>query len=448
MEFQAVVMAAGRGSRMTEITSGCPKYLLPVGNLPLVFYPLYTLQQAGFQEAIVVVPETVKTKSLVDMLSGRLDMKLDIVSIPSQEEWGTADSLRFIKSKIKTDIIVITCDLVTDFPLCELADIFRAHDASLAILLSDVPSLKDASIPGYKGKHCEEKDIIGINNCNGKLVLLNSEADFEEEIPMKVSLLKRNPIIHMYSNLMDGHVYIMKKWIVDYLSNNESISTLKGELLPLLVKKQKKIKSNKESNIQNMTSSVTSFNVEKDIYSYVKEDRIKDLISKLSDKCDMEDKTQISCYAHIAKSSLFMRVNTLAAYAEINRQISRHLSSISNKLNLSKSLITAHQYKSNISNDSIIGDHTIVAEKASIKKSVVGPNCQLKEKVKIINSVIMDHVTIEEGSHIQGSIICSNTHLGKQCEIKDSIIGRGQNVADSCKLSHQVLQDVDRLLEI
>lgn len=47
-EFQAVVLAAGKGSRMTEITAGKPKCLLPVGNKPLVWYPLFRLQRTGF----------------------------------------------------------------------------------------------------------------------------------------------------------------------------------------------------------------------------------------------------------------------------------------------------------------------------------------------------------------------------------------------------------------
>lgn len=48
LEFQAVVLAAGRGSRMSEITTGKPKCLLPIGPKPLVWYPLYKLQTSGF----------------------------------------------------------------------------------------------------------------------------------------------------------------------------------------------------------------------------------------------------------------------------------------------------------------------------------------------------------------------------------------------------------------
>lgn len=48
VEFQAVVLAAGKGSRMSEITTGKPKCLIPIGPKPLVWYPLYKLQTSGF----------------------------------------------------------------------------------------------------------------------------------------------------------------------------------------------------------------------------------------------------------------------------------------------------------------------------------------------------------------------------------------------------------------
>lgn len=48
IEFQAVVLAAGRGSRFPDLTEGRPKCLLPVGPFPLVWYPLSMLQRHGF----------------------------------------------------------------------------------------------------------------------------------------------------------------------------------------------------------------------------------------------------------------------------------------------------------------------------------------------------------------------------------------------------------------
>lgn len=49
VELQPIVMAAGRGSRLTELTGDRPKCLLPVGPFPLVWYSLQMLEKHGFQ---------------------------------------------------------------------------------------------------------------------------------------------------------------------------------------------------------------------------------------------------------------------------------------------------------------------------------------------------------------------------------------------------------------
>ena len=48
-ELQAVILAAGKGSRMTELTASTAKCLLPVGNQPMIHYPLKMLERAGFK---------------------------------------------------------------------------------------------------------------------------------------------------------------------------------------------------------------------------------------------------------------------------------------------------------------------------------------------------------------------------------------------------------------
>lgn len=48
LELQPIVMAAGRGSRLTELTGDRPKCLLPVGPFPLIWYSLQMLEKHGF----------------------------------------------------------------------------------------------------------------------------------------------------------------------------------------------------------------------------------------------------------------------------------------------------------------------------------------------------------------------------------------------------------------
>ncbi|KFO20867.1 Testis-expressed sequence 2 protein [Fukomys damarensis] len=98
MEFQAVVMAVGGGSRMTDLTSSIPKALLPVGNKPLIWYPLNLLERVGFEEVIVVTTKDVQKTLSADF---KMKMKPDIVCIPDEADMGTADSLCYIYPKLK-----------------------------------------------------------------------------------------------------------------------------------------------------------------------------------------------------------------------------------------------------------------------------------------------------------------------------------------------------------
>ncbi|XP_076353550.1 eukaryotic translation initiation factor 2B subunit gamma [Tachypleus tridentatus] len=456
MEFQAVVMAAGRGSRMTELTTGCPKCLLPVGNMPMIWYPLNLLKRNGFQEAIVIVPETAKNEVSEARIDTKVDMKLDIVTIPSSEDWGTAESIRYIKDKIKVDVLIISCDLITDFELHQLADVYRTHSASLAMLLAPISiSLVNAPAPGQKGKHKRVRDIVGTELHTGRLMFVNSEADFEENVSLRKFILKRHPFIQVHSDLMDAHLYLMNKWLVDYLVENENITTIKGELLPSVVKKQfYHSKTEGKNDITNMKASIISVNPKKDVHTHKKTGEWHDLLSELSTRCnqwgsldDYSHEDQIRCYGYIMKDGLCVRANTLGSYAELNRLIPKVWDSVTGNSERPTSASLSRS-KSQGGDDSMVGEGTNIADKVTIKRSIIGNHCQLKEKVRLFNCVVMDHVTVEEGSTLQSCILCSNAFVGKGSELKDCIVGHQQRVIDSSKLNNDVILEVEKFIEI
>ena len=53
--MQAVVLAAGEGTRMHSLTNATPKPLLPVGDRPLVAHVVDTAVDAGASEVVFVV---------------------------------------------------------------------------------------------------------------------------------------------------------------------------------------------------------------------------------------------------------------------------------------------------------------------------------------------------------------------------------------------------------
>ena len=128
-----MILAAGRGSRMYPLTEDCPKALLPVGNRPLIWYPVHLLESNGFDgtqnyniivevgkiimtnvlilEALVIVREANQRRisetleRFHAMYSTRL--KFSLFPIKDQnDEMGTADALREAANKNMIKVIM------------------------------------------------------------------------------------------------------------------------------------------------------------------------------------------------------------------------------------------------------------------------------------------------------------------------------------------------------
>lgn len=85
---------------------------------------------------------------------------------------------------------------------------------------------------------CTERDLIGIHEETNRLLFLSSTSDFEEVVSINGHLMRKNQAMTVYSRLVDAHIYLIKRWVLNFLCHNEGFSTLKGELLPYIIRKQ------------------------------------------------------------------------------------------------------------------------------------------------------------------------------------------------------------------
>uniref|UniRef100_A0A665UIB8 Translation initiation factor eIF2B subunit gamma n=1 Tax=Echeneis naucrates TaxID=173247 RepID=A0A665UIB8_ECHNA len=435
MELQAVLMAAGGGSRMTDLTYNTPKPMLPVGNKPLMWYPLNLLERVGFEEVIVITTKEVHKMMSTDpkMKLEPVKMKLDVVCIQEDGDMGTADALRHIQPKIKTDILVVSCDLITDVALHEVVDLFRAHNATLAMLMSKAHEFTE-TVPGQKGKKktAEQRDFVGVDQSGKRLLFMANEADMEDGLSIRKSIMRKHPRMHIKTGLVDAHLYCLKKAVVDFLTENKSISSIRGELVPYLVRKQFSKTTNSQKNKddvddQNQKKNDGSMNHELLITS--RDEPLLQLAQERScwndhhgDMSEAYHGGKMRCYVHIMDQGLCYRVNTLAAYIEANRMAPKLFEEPAVHPS------AAISERCQMGSDSIIGAQCQVADKTSIKRSTIGNSTIVKEKVKVTNTIIMHGVTIEEGCNIQGSVICSNAVIGRGADLKYCLVGNGQRI--------------------
>lgn len=444
-EFQAIVMAAGKGSRIPEMTSDYPKCLLPVANHPMIWYPLKLLEKTGFKDCIVIVQESVRSDVQQALDGCNLSLELDIVGIPAGEDWGTADSLRHIHEKIESDVVIVSCDTISEISLSKLLNQFRVHQASLATLFFKSSDVVGA-IPGPKVKYKADRDIVGLDN-NSRLVFLASASDFEETLSLPSNLITKHQNITMQSRLTDSHIYVVKKWICDFLSHESSMSTIKGELLPYIVRKQL-FRSNQDSpsKIQKVS----------DLMEFVKDGSIDDKVAILSSYTDHSTDLNpayhndvIRCYAVVAEKEKFgMRANTLSSYSNINVKILEHWSAFNGVESVVRISPKADVKSTQIVDDCLVGDYSVLAEKTSFKHSFIGNNCTIEPKCRIVNSIIMNNVKIQEGCVITNSVICNGAEVNLGSELKDCLVGSHHIVPPNGKHVNEILTKSDGLMEI
>lgn len=137
--MKGVVLAGGLGTRLLPLTRVTNKHLLPVHNLPMVFYPIQALVNVGITE-ILVVTGGHNAGDFLRLLANGKDFGLKRLNYAYQEgEGGIADALRQAEAFAEDDSIsVILGDNIIENSFVESAERFRRQKKGAHIILREV----------------------------------------------------------------------------------------------------------------------------------------------------------------------------------------------------------------------------------------------------------------------------------------------------------------------
>ncbi|CAB4067257.1 EIF2B3 [Lepeophtheirus salmonis] len=287
--------------------------------MPLIWYSLDNLVKLGFKEAIVLVNDAVKS---------------EVAGIP--DNWPRA------------------C------PIHQLTDLHRIHRSAFTALFFKDKPIDTKKLPGPKSKHKKERDIIGLDKSHhNQICFLSSEADLEENLTLKRSLLR---------NILEL----------------KGMSTVKGELFPHLVKKQFSSKTfvtvKKEDNMlfdENLNKPTGISNYIQTDDMILQAQSLSNWNDNLGDLSNAYRDRGLRCYAHVKLAETFN--------------------------------IPSDTRKDKGTTRPTIGEGCFIgsAEKVKLTDCVVMDGVSVQEGSNIQGSIICDNVTIEPKCDIQDCIIGS-----------------------------------------
>jgi NDP-sugar pyrophosphorylase family protein len=129
--MKAVILAAGRGTRLRPYTDSLPKCLVPLNGTPILQRQIEALDRAGVRDCILVVGYlSAEIRALIGQRWG--GVRVSYVENPRYHETNNLYSLWLARKEMDDDILLLEGDLVFDEGL--LLDLSRSPYADAAVV--------------------------------------------------------------------------------------------------------------------------------------------------------------------------------------------------------------------------------------------------------------------------------------------------------------------------
>ncbi|KAJ3288962.1 hypothetical protein HK104_007836 [Borealophlyctis nickersoniae] len=423
-QLQGIILAGQSSNSNTMFPlineENFPKALLPVAGKPMIYYQLQWLEKANIRDIMILCRGSARQKirdyvqKVYEVGEGSGAARIHVHSVPSSAGDGTADALRAFKDMIKTDFILVTCDLITDMPPRHFVDLHHNQSPTVTALFYDYAKLASGpERPSKNEKENEKMEYIGLDMTQSRVVMIKPKDEVDDAgLPVRTSVLRKFPRTRIHVNLRSAHAYILKHWVLDLIVKNKSISSVRTDLLPALVECQSRRSAAKREGVDEFLASNPDFFKDALALSTTS-------FSQIGESGTESDNDEVLCLAVVCKDALCARANTIWSYPEINRQMAKN----ANENRIAKSADVAS--RTQIGPDSMIGEGSKMGEKCSVKKSVIGSHCSIGKNVQITRSVIMDYAVIEDNVKLEGCIVCHNAKIQEKASLRDCQVGAG-----------------------
>ncbi len=138
MSLKGIVLAGGTGSRLVPLTKVTNKHLLPIGQRPMIYYPIEKLTSIGI-DRILIVTGVEHMGNVVSLLGSGKDFGCHFTYKVQDESGGIAQALGLAEDFAQCQpVVVILGDNIFKASLRRYRDNFIAQKTGARVILKEV----------------------------------------------------------------------------------------------------------------------------------------------------------------------------------------------------------------------------------------------------------------------------------------------------------------------
>lgn len=104
--MKGIILAGGTGSRLFPLTKVTNKHLLPVGQYPMIYHPIFKLKRAGIREVLIVTGKE-HMGDVVNLLGSGYDFDMEFTYRVQDQAGGIAQALGLAEQFVGKDICTV-----------------------------------------------------------------------------------------------------------------------------------------------------------------------------------------------------------------------------------------------------------------------------------------------------------------------------------------------------